>query len=67
MVQEVLRNVRGVRLVGVREASAALSGKLVAGLDQGGLFDSAGHFRTLPGLQDADGFFVAVLEMEPKN
>jgi 16S rRNA (cytosine967-C5)-methyltransferase len=65
VVEEVLRNVRGVRLVGGREVSAALSGKLVAGLDQGGLFDSAGHFRT--GLQDADGFFAAVLEMEPKN
>jgi len=36
-------------------------------MDACGLFDSSGYFRTLPGLQDADGFFAAILEMEPKN
>jgi 16S rRNA (cytosine967-C5)-methyltransferase len=67
VVEEVLRNVRGVRRVDVGEITEALKGKLVAGMDARGLFDSSGYFRTLPGLQDADGFFAATLEMEPKN
>jgi 16S rRNA (cytosine967-C5)-methyltransferase len=64
VVEDILRDVRGVRRVAV---GAALNGRLVDGLDAGGLFDGAGYFRTLPGLQDADGFFAAILEMEPKN
>jgi 16S rRNA (cytosine967-C5)-methyltransferase len=64
VVERVLRDLVGVRRVG---AGGALNGRLVDGLAAGGLFDSAGYFRTLPGLQDADGFFAAILEMEPKN
>jgi 16S rRNA C967 or C1407 C5-methylase (RsmB/RsmF family) len=39
-----------------------LSSKLVAGLDAGELFDAAGYFHTLPGVQNTDGFFAAALE-----
>ena len=28
-----------------------------------GLFDDAGHFRTLPGQQQTDGFFAASLQI----
>jgi len=28
-----------------------------------GLFDDAGHFRTLPGQQQTDGFFAAALRI----
>ena len=62
VVEDVLRDVRGVRLVGVREVSQGLSGRLVAGLNAASLFDAAGYFRTLPGVQDTDGFFAAALE-----
>jgi 16S rRNA (cytosine967-C5)-methyltransferase len=62
VVEDVLRDVSGVRRVGLGEPTGALKGKLVEGLDTGGLFDRAGCFRTLPGVQDTDGFFAAALE-----
>lgn len=67
VVERVLQDVRGVRRVGVGEVLSDLSSKWVAGLDAGGLFDRPGYFRTLPGVQDADGFFAAILETEPKG
>lgn len=62
VVEDILRDVRGVRRVGVGEVVSDLSSKLVAGLDAGGLFDTAGYFHTLPGVQNTDGFFAAALE-----
>jgi 16S rRNA (cytosine967-C5)-methyltransferase len=62
VVEDILRDVRGVRRVGVGEVVGDLSSKLVAGLDAGGLFDAAGYFHTLPGVQNTDGFFAAALE-----
>jgi 16S rRNA (cytosine967-C5)-methyltransferase len=62
VVEDILRDVRGVRRVGVGEVLSDLSSKLVAGLDAGELFDAAGYFHTLPGVQNTDGFFAAALE-----
>jgi 16S rRNA (cytosine967-C5)-methyltransferase len=59
VVEEVLRLVRGVRLVGVRDLMRTLDGTLVAGVDSRRLFDAEGYFRTLPGEQETDGFFAA--------
>jgi 16S rRNA (cytosine967-C5)-methyltransferase len=62
VVEDILRDVRGVRPVGVVKVVSDLSSKLVAGLGAGGLFDAAGYFHTLPGVQNTDGFFGAALE-----
>jgi 16S rRNA (cytosine967-C5)-methyltransferase len=67
VVEDVLRNFRAVQLLSVGKVAGALDGKLVAGLDARGLFDAAGYFRTLPGVQGTDGFFAAALQTEAKN
>ena len=64
VVEEVLRGVRGVRLVPGGDLMGALDGKLVAGMDARTLFDAAGYFRTLPGEHGTDGFFAAGLARE---
>ena len=62
VVEEVLRDQRGVRCLAVGEITDALNGRLVTGLDARVWFDGKGYFRTLPGVQDTDGFFAAALE-----
>jgi 16S rRNA (cytosine967-C5)-methyltransferase len=64
VVEEVLRLVRGTRLVPVRDLMGAVDGKLVAGVDARTLFDGNGYFRTLPGERDTNGFFGAALARE---
>ena len=51
-----------LRRVAPAEASAPLADKLAAGIGLTQLFDSDGHFHTLPGPYGTDGFFAAVLE-----
>jgi 16S rRNA (cytosine967-C5)-methyltransferase len=62
VVEEVLRDAGGLKSVGAGELSGILDDKLVPGVDSEALFDSAGHFRTLPGVQSTDGFFAAGIE-----
>lgn len=64
VVEEVLRLLRGTRLVPVRDLMGDLDGKLAAGVDARSLFDGKGCFRTLPGERDTDGFFAAALLRE---
>jgi len=44
------------------DGAITLASRLAAGVAAASLFDSAGHFRTLPGQQPSDGFFAAILE-----
>jgi 16S rRNA (cytosine967-C5)-methyltransferase len=67
VVEEVLRDLPGVRRLGLGEITDALNGRFVAGLDAASFFDTAGYFCTLPGAQNTDGFFAAIFEMESKN
>ncbi len=53
-----------VRSVPASEAGQALAAYLNPSVDHASLFDSAGHFRTIPGQQPSDGFFAAILESE---
>jgi 16S rRNA (cytosine967-C5)-methyltransferase len=62
VVSEVMRNEQRVRKVSATEIEPALLPHLAHGLDPASLFDTAGYFRTFPGVQPADGFFAAVLE-----
>ncbi|MGH9682801.1 MAG: 16S rRNA (cytosine(967)-C(5))-methyltransferase RsmB [Candidatus Acidiferrales bacterium] len=62
VVAEVLHAVRSVRRVSPPEATRLLAPHLVAGISATTLLDSDGQFRTLPGDQNCDGFFAAILE-----
>jgi 16S rRNA (cytosine967-C5)-methyltransferase len=53
---------RDVRSVPATKAAEALAPYLNPILAPTSLFDSAGHFRTVPGQQPVDGFFAAILE-----
>jgi 16S rRNA (cytosine967-C5)-methyltransferase len=62
VVEEVLKNTAGVRLVPGPAAVESLGGRIVEGLQASSLFGSDGYFRTSPEVQRADGFFAAILE-----
>jgi 16S rRNA (cytosine967-C5)-methyltransferase len=62
VVEEVLKNTAGVRLVPGPAAVESLGGRIVEGLGASSLFGSDGYFRTSPEVQRADGFFAAILE-----
>jgi 16S rRNA (cytosine967-C5)-methyltransferase len=62
VVEEVLKNTAGVRLVPGPAAVESLGGRMVEGLGASSLFGRDGYFRTSPEVQHADGFFAAILE-----
>jgi 16S rRNA (cytosine967-C5)-methyltransferase len=62
VVEEVLKLREDIFRVDRESAAEALRGFLVEGIDANSLFGGDGFFRTRPGLQNADGFFAAVLE-----
>jgi 16S rRNA (cytosine967-C5)-methyltransferase len=62
VVEEVLKNTAGVRLVPGPAAVESLGGRMVEGLEASSLFGRDGYFRTSPEVQHADGFFAAILE-----
>ena len=64
VVEEVLKNDRSVRRVGVSAAAESLRSRLVDGVEANSLFADDGYFRTSPALRHVDGFFAAVLEKE---
>jgi 16S rRNA (cytosine967-C5)-methyltransferase len=64
VVEEVLKNDRSVRRVGVSAAAESLRSRLVDGVEVNSLFADDGYFRTSPALRHVDGFFAAVLEKE---
>ncbi len=50
------------RFVPATASAQALAASLNPSIAPASLFDSAGHFRTIPGQQPSDGFFAAILE-----
>jgi len=56
-----------VRALSSTELSRSLRPALVPDVDPSSFFDSAGHFRTLPGTNPCDGFFAAVLEKNAQH
>jgi 16S rRNA (cytosine967-C5)-methyltransferase len=55
-------SVHDLRSVPGTKAAQVLAPYLDPGVAPASLFDSAGHFRTVPGQQPADGFFAAIFE-----
>lgn len=63
VIAEILRGASGVSRVPRGEMIETLAPDLAEGMSASGLFDDAGHFRTLPGQQQTDGFFAASLQI----
>jgi 16S rRNA (cytosine967-C5)-methyltransferase len=62
VVAEALSVDRDLRPVTASETARVLGPYLLPGVQATELFDQIGQFRTLPGEQQTDGFFAAVLE-----
>jgi 16S rRNA (cytosine967-C5)-methyltransferase len=62
VVAVVLAEAANIRQLIASEAASVLRPHLVPQIDSASLFDSSGHFRTVPGAQNTDGFFAAILE-----
>jgi 16S rRNA (cytosine967-C5)-methyltransferase len=64
VVAEVLAASQSVRRVNAAELARVLAKHLVQDVEAEKLFDLLGQFKTLPGLQNCDGFFAAAIEKE---
>jgi len=64
VVAEVLAVCPRTRRVTAEEMTRGLSQHLVAGVEADTLFGRLGHFRTIPGAQNCDGFFAVAIEKE---
>jgi len=63
VIREILAR-RDVRSVPSAESAAVLAPYLAPGVESESLFDGEGFFHTLPGRQETDGFFAAILERD---
>ena len=59
---EVLERDRSLRRASRKETADILEPHLVSGVPAAGLTDDFGYFHTIPGEQQTDGFFAAILE-----
>jgi 16S rRNA (cytosine967-C5)-methyltransferase len=64
VVAEVLREVPSIRQVPSGEATRALMGKLVPGVEAHSLFNGSMQFCTFPGEVPVDGFFAAIVAIK---
>ena len=62
VVAETLQRDTSLRRVSRNEAEDILQPHLVPSVPAAGLFDDFGYFHTMPGEQQTDGFFAAMLE-----
>lgn len=59
---EVLERDTSLRRISATETADILQPHLVSGIQAAGLFDDFGYFHTVPGQQQTDGFFAAILQ-----
>lgn len=64
VVAQTLTSSQSIRRVAAEEMARALAKHLVPDVEAKCLFDPLGQFKTLPGLQNCDGFFAAAIEKE---
>ena len=62
VIATVLEQTASIRQLSASEAASVIRPHLARQIDSASLFDSSGYFRTLPGAQNTDGFFAAILE-----
>jgi 16S rRNA (cytosine967-C5)-methyltransferase len=62
-ITEILRGASGVSRVPSAEMTDTLAPHLASEISASALIDDAGQFHTLPGQQQADGFFAAALRI----